>query len=137
MEPDERLTLTIGLRMESAEAEDLDRSARRLLSEIDDSRLAEARLETAGPAPEGTRSGVLAAVGKVAAEVAVAAVPGLIELLAGWGKSQTRHPVKISISRADGVAVEFDPADISLDEMDAFVGKLMARVGEDGGPGPA
>jgi hypothetical protein len=120
-EPDTRRAL-LRLEADDADAEELDRLARRLraeLGELDVDVLAVA----AGELPEGAKAADPVTIGSlvVAFSAAGGVFPGLVETLREWlGRQAGKHRIKVTV---DGDTVELERATVAERQqlIDAFV----------------
>ena len=124
------LTIQVGAD-EDADADEIDRLARDLLSEINDMEVESAELLRKGEAPTGTKSAEAVTIGALAIAVLPAIVPKLVEFLQAWSLRGRNRTVKIKTQRGDrSLEVEFTPASMSPEELKSLVDTLTATLTE-------
>lgn len=125
-------TVQLMMRIEAGQdvsAEELDRLARQLRDEIQESGMASAELARGAPAPVGTKGADPVTLGALALVVLPTAVPPLIEFLKSWAMRGEGRTVKVKAQAGDrALEVEFNPATVSQAELKELVGTLAGML---------
>ena len=131
MSTQQAVPLIIQLAADDDDEEQLDVTARSLRAELVElPAVHEARLATARDAGiernlDGTRTAELITLGALALAVLPAAVPEVIGFLKEWLLRPGHRPLKI---RVPGLEVEYDPRDMTPDEVTSLVAQLQAAA---------
>jgi hypothetical protein len=116
---------------ENADADELDRLTRQLLTEIKELEVESVELAKDETAPAGTKSIDAVTLGALAVAVLPTVVPKLIDLLQSWLMRGEGRAVKIKTQVGDrSVELEYSPKTVSPDELKSLVDKLSEALWE-------
>lgn len=137
MSPDTKpVSLTLHIDAgEEADADELDRITRQLLTEIQELDVESAELVRGEVAPEGAKSVEVVTLGALAVAVLPTVVPRLVEFLQAWSMRGESRRVKIKTQIGDrSLEVEYSPTSMSPDELKSLVDMLTGSLVEKSEP---
>ena len=121
--------LLIELSLEGGDSAELDELTRQLTAEVEELNVDSVEPVSAGPAPAGTKSADLTAIGQMAVTLAPAIVPPLFELLKSWVERKPSTPVRVRVRVGRKTAeIEYDPTRTSSKDLDALIKTLNKSV---------
>jgi hypothetical protein len=117
----ETLNLTLEIKAEESDAEELDRWARQLRREIEEAEVGAAELLHDGSLPERAKSPDVITLGSVVVAVLPALLPKLIDLIQAWVSRRPDRPVTI---KSDAFEVEIHGRGMSQQEISSLLRDL-------------
>jgi hypothetical protein len=121
--------LLIEVSLEGGDAAELDDLTRQLRAEVEDLNVDFVGQVSAGPAPEGTKSLDLAAIGQMAVTLAPAIVPPLFDVLKSWVERKPSTPVKVRVKVGKRTAqIEYDPTKTSAKDLEGLIKALNKSI---------
>jgi hypothetical protein len=122
----ESVQLTLFVGSGDGDPEELDRSTRRLRTELQDLSVDSVSLEPAGDLPAGAKAADAATLGALAVSLAPAVIPALIDLLKHWmGRKEGRTVVIRKRKGSASTEIEIK-APLSESDLAALVKRLTA-----------
>lgn len=122
----ESVQLTLFVGCADGDSEELDRSTRRLRTELQDLSLDSVSLETSGDPPAGAKAADAATLGALAVSLAPAVIPALIDLLKHWMARKEGRTVVIRKKRGSASTEIEIKAPLSESDLAALVKRLTA-----------
>jgi hypothetical protein len=114
---------------EDSSPDDLDALTRQLGTELRELDIESVALASAGDAPEGAKSGDVAALGALVVQLFPSVVPPLIGLLQAWSLRGHGRSVTIKIASADrSIELQY-PVGTSEAELDRLIARVTAALG--------
>jgi len=127
--PESPAELLIELSLEGGDSTELDELTRQLTAEVEELNVDSVEQVSAGPAPAGTKSADLTAIGQMAVTLAPTIVPPLFELLKSWVERKPSTPVRVKVRVGRKTAeIEYDPTRTSSKDLDALIKTLNKSV---------
>lgn len=127
-DPEFQLELQVGLAVEG-DAEEVDRLARQLLREVEESDFASARLSKAA-VPEGSKAAGAVTVGSLLVGLLPSALPQLVSYLQSWLKRGEGRTIKIKAASGEiSFEVECPVDSLNPGELEKLLAKLTTPFG--------
>jgi hypothetical protein len=123
------INLTLKIESADADAEELDRLARNLRTEIRELDIESVELVREETLPKGAKSAEAVTLGALAVAVLPGVVPKLVDLLQTWSMRGVNRAVKVKTQVGDrSLEVEYSPATMSQAELKSLVDMLTGAL---------